>query len=88
MDVIIQIIGWAGAMLLLIAFYINIYYNISPKSKQYLILNLSGSLLLTINAIDNDAYPFVLVNLTWMVFSVYKLSGRTNKKNKNEKGSL
>lgn len=87
MDIIIQIIGWIGALLLLIAFCINIYFNISPKSTQYLTLNLTGSLLLIINALDNKAYPFVLVNVIWMIFSLYKLKCKAYEKKKNIKGS-
>lgn len=79
MNLTILIIGWIGALLLLIAFYVNIYFNISPRSTRYLILNFTGSLLLTINALDSRAYPFVLVNVTWMLFSFYKLTRRKGK---------
>jgi hypothetical protein len=80
MNLIIQIVGWLGALLLLSAFYINVYLNVSATSNKYLILNFTGSLLLTVNALDNKAYPFVLVNVTWMVFSFYKLSRRQKQK--------
>ncbi len=73
MNNIVEIIGWIGSVLLLMGFCINIFKNISTNSLLYLLLNFVGSLFLTINAYINKAYPFILVNTFWMIFSLFKI---------------
>lgn len=70
---LIEAIGWAGAGALLVGFVMNIFGKITAGSVLYLILNLLGSALLLYNAWVNGAYPFVVVNLCWVIFSGYKL---------------
>lgn len=69
----LELIGWVGAASLLIAFALNISHKISTDSSLYLILNLLGSILLLYNAYQHEAYPFVVVNLIWSIFSAFKL---------------
>ena len=75
---ITDLIGWLGAIILLVGFWINIFKKISNNSLIYLIINFIGSLLLIINAYINDAYPFILVNTFWMIFSLYKILTKNN----------
>lgn len=70
---VIEAIGWTGAGALLIGFVLNIFGKITAGSAIYLILNLAGSALLLYNAFVNGAYPFVTVNLCWVIFSGFKL---------------
>ncbi|MFY0608362.1 MAG: hypothetical protein JXR10_16710 [Cyclobacteriaceae bacterium] len=69
----LELIGWAGAASLLIGFVLNIFNQITATSVIYLLLNLVGSVLLLYNAWENEAYPFVVVNLIWSLFSIFKL---------------
>ncbi|MEQ8470819.1 MAG: hypothetical protein RIC35_06515 [Marinoscillum sp.] len=73
---LLETIGWLGAGALLIGFVLNIFQKIAASSVTYLLLNLMGSLLLLYNAYMNAAYPFVVVNAFWVVFSGYKLIGK------------
>ena len=70
---IIEAIGWLGAGSLLVGFVLNIFQKIAAGSFPYLLPNLGGSALLLYNAYMNGAYPFVVVNLFWVVFSGIKL---------------
>jgi len=69
----LAVIGWTGASLLLIAFGLNVFKIIDANSKLYLILNLSGSALLLYSAFQINAFPFVVVNFVWIVFSLFRL---------------
>ena len=71
--VFLEIIGWLGASALLIGFVLNLFDRIKAESRIYLMLNFVGSALLLYNAFENGAYPFVAVNLVWVLFSGYKL---------------
>ena len=68
-----ELVGWAGAGSLLVAFALNIFQKIHAGSAIYLLLNLIGSIFLLYNAYTNGAFPFVVVNLVWVVFSAIKL---------------
>ncbi|MEQ9305280.1 MAG: hypothetical protein RJQ14_15330 [Marinoscillum sp.] len=70
---LIEIIGWCGAALLLLGFSLNVFHVITAKSRLYLILNLVSSAMLLYNAYMNGAFPFVVVNLVWVLFSGYQL---------------
>ena len=70
---ILEFIGWMGAGLLLLGFALNLFQKIGANSSLYLLLNLFGSLLLLYNAYQNGAFPFVVVNFVWVVFSGFKL---------------
>lgn len=70
---LLEFIGWFGAGALLLAFALNVFQRITAHSKSYLWLNLIGSTLLLYNAYQNGAFPFVAVNLVWVIFSGLKL---------------
>lgn len=70
---LLELIGWLGAGSLLLAFGLNVFGKIQATSKAYLLLNLVGSALLLYNAWMNEAFPFVAVNLVWVIFSAVKL---------------
>ncbi|MEM6643024.1 MAG: hypothetical protein AAF616_08605 [Bacteroidota bacterium] len=70
---LIEAIGWLGAALLLLAFVLNLFKKIQAEDNLYLLLNLAGSLLLLYNAYQNNALPFVVVNLVWVIFSAVRL---------------
>ena len=70
---LLELYGWIGAGCLLLGFALNLFQKIASGSNTYLLLNLIGSSFLLYNAWMNEAFPFVTVNLVWVVFSAYKL---------------
>jgi len=70
---LLVIIGTVGAFLILIAFILNILGKLTPDNLSYILSNLIGSLLLIYYAILIKAYPFVLINIVWGGFALYKL---------------
>ncbi len=63
------IIGLAGSTTILVGFLLNQRKILSEDDTRYDLLNAIGSLLLVIYAIDGRAWPFVILNSVWMLYS-------------------
>ena len=70
MDQIAQI---AGAVLILIAFIAAQRGGMSPHSLVYLVLNLAGSLVLTVVAAVEFDLGFLLLEAVWALVSAWGL---------------
>jgi len=67
------ILGWAGAL-----FYITAYILVSAKKIQadkplFHWLNITGGLLMVINALGQLDYPNVFVNAVWAIIGLFAL---------------
>jgi len=68
MHLFFELIGWAGAGLLLAAYYLqNIRRSQTPVPKYF---NVFGSLFLICSAWYTRTYPFVALNFAWMVIAI------------------
>ncbi|MGV8131242.1 MAG: CBU_0592 family membrane protein [Candidatus Pacearchaeota archaeon] len=67
----IEVIGWVGAFLLLLAYFLLIHKNLSSRSKLYQWMNIIGSLMLGINTFLIKAYPSFLTNIIWFFIGLY-----------------
>jgi uncharacterized protein with PQ loop repeat len=67
----ITLIGWIGALLLLLAYFLLIHKNLTSRSHMYQWMNIIGSLLLGINTLVLKAYPSFLTNIIWFVIGLY-----------------
>ena len=70
MDQIAQI---AGAVLILVAFTAAQRGTMSPHSRAYLVLNLIGSLVLTVVAAVEFDLGFLLLEVVWALVSAWGL---------------
>lgn len=73
-SIIIEVIGWIGAILILLAYFLLTHRDLTSRSKLYQWLNLIGSLFVGLNAIFNRAYPSFAINLFWLLIAIYGLS--------------
>jgi hypothetical protein len=80
---LVDAMGWVGAIVLLTAYTLNILQKLDNNSNSFLIINLLGGALLTINAYITESYPFFVVNLFWVLVSIYQLSRKITKKEKS-----
>jgi len=69
--VIVDILGWLGAFLLLLAYFLLVHKNLTSRSKMYQWLNIMGALLLAINNIYLSAYPSFVTNIIWFLIGLY-----------------
>ncbi len=72
-DVLINILGWIGAIALLVAYALISAKRVEGDSTGYQLLNLVGSILLMLNTLYYRAYPSSFLNLFWMGVALYAL---------------
>jgi hypothetical protein len=70
MDQVFQIVG---ALLILAAFAAAQAKRMSPHSVVYLVLNLVGSVILTVVAIHGKDWGFLLLEVVWAIVSAWSL---------------
>jgi hypothetical protein len=67
---IIDIIGWIGSALVVIAYALNMYKKLAPDTATYYLLNIIGSACLIANTIYHHAIPSAVVNIVWIFLAV------------------
>jgi len=72
-NLLIEIAGWIGAALVLLAYFLLTYKKLDRESKIYHGMNLVSAVLVGVNAIINQAYPSASVNAVWGVIAIYGL---------------
>jgi len=70
MELLITIIGIAGALIILLVFGLNEFNKLSNNSLTYDILNFAGSGLLIMNAAYFHSWPFLILNIVWLLVSL------------------
>jgi len=68
--VLINIIGWLGAVLYIIAYLLLTIEVIPSSSFIYHFLNVLGAVGLTINACYLKDSPNIIVNLVWLLIAL------------------
>ncbi len=69
----VDLLGWAGAIVLLSAYALVSVKRLEGTSRQYQVLNLVGGALLIVNTFYYGAYPSTLVNLVWIGIAIATL---------------
>lgn len=67
---IIEILGWAGSLALVVAYSLTSYGILEGKSMEYQLLNLFGSLTLMYYTYVKKAYPNTVLNLIWTIIGI------------------
>jgi hypothetical protein len=75
---IIDLLGWVGAALILIAYYLVSAKKVKGDSNMFQAMNLFGAIALMINTYAKGAIPSVVLNIFWAGIAVKALlSSRT-----------
>jgi len=61
------IIGSLGVMLLLVAFFLNLFKFISQDDRIYIVMNIAGAGLSCYASVLINYMPFVILEATWCV---------------------
>jgi hypothetical protein len=72
-ELLVDVAGWAGAILILGAYGLLTLKRIHGGSPAYLWMNLVGSVGFLINGAAKGAYPSAFLNLVWGVLTIYGL---------------
>jgi hypothetical protein len=70
---VIQIVSLVGSMLILTAFAANQFGRLGSTSRPYIVLNLVGSAVLSIIAIEERQWGFLLLEGVWTIVSAVSL---------------
>ena len=73
-ELIVEIIGWIGMIIVLLAYFLITWKKIDRESKVYHSMNLFGAFLLGINSFINKAYPPTGLDIAWMLIAIYGLA--------------
>ncbi len=69
----VDVIGWAGAGALLLAYALVTRDPAASAARRYLLLNLAGSAGLAANGVVHGAWPSAGLNLLWLVIALAAL---------------
>ncbi|WP_303318818.1 hypothetical protein Q4Q34_05025 [Flavivirga abyssicola] len=76
-----KIIGWAGALLYIIAYILLSFDVLNSKKSMYHILNGLGGICLIANALPINDYPTIAVNAVWCLIALIIIVKISIKKN-------
>ncbi len=69
--IVIEVIGWAGAVAVLVAYAIVIRSPDAVTGHRYLLLNLGGSAGLAVSGAVHAAWPSAVLNLLWLGLALH-----------------
>ncbi len=72
-DMIVEIIGWIGMALVLMAYLMITMKKFERDSKLYHSMNMIGGFMIGLNSIVNLAYPASALNILWGFIAIYGL---------------
>lgn len=70
MELLIDIFGWAGSVLVLLAYGLNLANRMKSTSIAYILLNLIGGILLIIYSFYYSAFANTFINVVWAVVAI------------------
>jgi hypothetical protein len=73
-EILITVVGWAGAALLLLAYGLTSSGRLPPEGVRFQVLNLTGALALTANSAYYGAWPSAALNIVWIVIGLAALA--------------
>ena len=74
MKLVVEITGWAGALLVLSAYGLLTMNRVTTVSASYRWLNVAGSAGLVVNATCNGALPAAFLNVVWLAVTLFALA--------------
>jgi len=72
MDVFLEVVGWAGTVVILTA-YLLLSIGKIPNGRTYQVLNLIGAVGLLVNGVVHSAWPSAILNVVWSGIAIFAL---------------
>jgi Na+-translocating ferredoxin:NAD+ oxidoreductase RnfD subunit len=76
---IIDLLGWLGAGLILLGYFLVSTKRDKATGVRYQLINLIGGVALIINAYFKGAMPFVFLNSVWVIIAIRVLFEKLSK---------
>ena len=70
MELLINILGWIGSLIVVAVYGLITYKKIKSDSGWFYSLNLVGGILLIAYSFFKEAYPNVFINAVWVMIAV------------------
>ncbi len=70
---IISGVGWIGALLILVAYYLISNEKVDNRSRSYQWMNFFGAIGVAVNAYANSAWPAFGLELVWALIATKAL---------------
>ena len=74
MNVVIEVLGWAGMALIVGAYALLSSGRLAADSKTYQYINIAGTAGLIVNGGARGAYPSAVLNVIWIGIGIYALA--------------
>lgn len=76
MEIIMQIIGWVGTILIITAYFLVSKNKVDGNSNSYQIMNLVGAVCLGINVYYVQSWPALALQVMWGAIAITTLLKR------------
>jgi hypothetical protein len=86
LTLLLNILGWSGTALLLLAYFLVSSRRIEGDSVAYQVMNILGAAMLITNSAYFGAYPSVGVNVAWIFIALFTLA--TIRRKRSKQGAL
>ncbi len=73
MEIFIQIVGWIGAFLIVLAYFLVSYTSVQSSSRVYQLMNLVGAIGIGINTFYQEAWPSFSIQIVWGIIAIIAL---------------
>jgi hypothetical protein len=73
MEIFVQIVGWVGAFLVVLAYFLVSYKKVQGDSRIYQWMNLIGAIGVGINASYQEAWPSFAIQIVWGIIAIIAL---------------
>jgi hypothetical protein len=70
LNLLIDILGWLGSLLVVVAYGLNSYQKIKSDSLVFYTLNILGGIFLVIYSVDKAAFANTFVNIVWIAIAI------------------
>lgn len=68
--VLIDILGWTGSVMVIVAYGLNSYQRMASNSLGFLLLNFIGGILLIVYSAFHGAFANTFINVVWVFIAV------------------
>lgn len=69
----VEVVGWAGAVLILLAYILLSLGRIEGRSALYQWMNVIGAAGFIVNGLANGAMPSAVLNIIWLGIGLFTL---------------